>query len=442
MDKDRIILTVNCGSSSIKYLLYSWQKRRAIASGLVERIGLSGAMIKHCVSGKDPITTLTECPNHETAINLIIKALLEGDGKVVNQVSEISAVGHRVVHGGEKFTKSVKIDGLGGEVLNTLKEIAPLAPLHNPVNIVGIESALKLLPDIPHIAVLDTAFLQTIPRVNYLYAVPYLWYTKYGVRRYGFHGTSHLYVSKRAAVMLKKDPFQVNLVTCHIGNGVSFTAIKNGLAYDHSMGFTPLEGLIMGTRSGDLDPSIISYICQKEHITSKKVEQILNRESGLKGISGKSSDRRDLRKAAESGDERAQLALDMEAYRIRKYIGSYMASLGRVDAVVFTAGAGERAAFLRAKALMGLDDLGIKLDLNRNEEACSGYKEFVISMDESRVKVFVIPTDEELVFVEDVVAILEDRYDVHTNFTYSFQTPDYVNHERVELYKKEQAGKK
>jgi acetate kinase len=385
---------------------------------------------------------VVESPTHETAINLIIKTLLEGEGKVLDGISQISAVGHRVVHGGEKFTKSVKIDGLGGDVLNTLKEIAPLAPLHNPVNITGIESALKLLPDIPHIAVLDTAFLQTIPRVNYLYAVPYYWYTKYGVRRYGFHGTSHLYVSKRAAVLLKKDPFQVNLITCHIGNGVSFTAIRNGLAYDHSMGFTPLEGLIMGTRSGDIDPSIISYVCQKEHITSKKVEQILNRESGLKGISGKYSDRRDLRKAAEAGDERAQLAIDMEAYRIRKYIGSYMASLGRVDAIVFTAGAGERASFLRAKAMSGLDDLGVKFDLNRNEDACSGYKEFLVTADDSRVKVFVIPTDEELVFVEDVVAILEDRYDVHTNFKYSFQAPDYVNLERDELYRKEQAGKK
>jgi acetate kinase len=439
---NRIILTINCGSSSIKYLLFDWERRRAAASGMVERIGLTGSMIKHHASGKDAVTSVVECPDHFSGITLIMKTLVEGPGRVLKNVEEISAVGHRVVHGGEKFVKSVKIDGPNGEVLNTLKEIAPLAPLHNPVNIMGIEAALKALPAVPHIAVLDTAFLQTIPRVNFLYPVPYSWYTKYGVRRYGFHGTSHLYVSKRAAVMLKKDPFQVNLVTCHIGNGVSFTAIRNGLAYDHSMGFTPLEGLMMGTRSGDIDPAIIPFICNKEHITSKKVEQILNRESGLKGVSGRFSDRRDLKKAADEGDERAQLALDMEAYRIRKYIGAYMASLGRVDAVVFTAGAGERAYFLREKALLGLEQLGIRLDIEKNRDAVSGNKEFDITTDDSAVRVLVIPTDEELVFVEDVVAILEDRYDIHTSFRYSFQDEHYVNLERQEMWEKERQNVK
>jgi len=441
MKKDTIVLTINCGSSSIKYMVYSWEEKKSLATGIVERIGLADSLIKHQASGQDSANIVTNCPDHVTGIQLILKTLTTGETKVLDDIKQVSAVGHRVVHGGEKFTKSVKIDGPDGDVLQTLKEIAPLAPLHNPVNIMGIEAALKVLPDIPHIAVMDTAFLQTIPQVNYLYAVPYKWYTEYGVRRYGFHGSSHLFVSKRAGVLLKKDPFEVNLITCHIGNGVSFTAIKDGLAFDHSMGLTPLEGLIMGTRSGDIDPAIIPYICNKEHITSKRVEQILNKESGLKGITGKYVDRRDIKAAADTGDERAQLAIDMEAYRIKKYIGSYMASLGRVDAIVFTAGVGEMAPFIREKALSGLEDLGVVLDIERNQEA-SHTHEFEISADNSKVKVLVIPTNEELVFVEDVVAILEDRYDVHTKFKYSFQDANYVDKERASLYEKEKMMKK
>ena len=441
MKKDTIVLTINCGSSSIKYMVYSWEEKKSLATGIVERIGLADSLIKHQVSGQDAANIVTNCPDHVTGIQLILQTLTTGETKVLDDINQVSAVGHRVVHGGEKFTKSVKIDGPDGDVLQTLKEIAPLAPLHNPVNIMGIEAALKVLPDIPHIAVMDTAFLQTIPKTNYLYAVPYKWYTEYGVRRYGFHGSSHLFVSKRAGVLLKKEPFEVNLITCHIGNGVSFTAIKDGLAFDHSMGLTPLEGLIMGTRSGDIDPAIIPYICNKEHITSKKVEQILNKESGLKGITGKYVDRRDIKVAADAGDERAQLAIDMEAYRIKKYIGSYMASLGRVDAIVFTAGVGEMAPFIREKALSGLENLGVVLDIDRNQEA-SHTHEFEISADNSKVKVLVIPTNEELVFVEDVVAILEDRYDVHTKFKYSFQDPNYVDKERETLYEKEKMMKK
>lgn len=436
MKKDRIILTINCGSSSLKYLLFNWDQKTCIASGMVERIGLSNSIIKQNSPGQEAISRVVECPEHNTAIKLVMQMLTQGNTKVIDDVKDISAVGHRVVHGAERFTKSVEIDGLNGEVLNALKDISPLAPLHNPANIIGIEASIPILPDIPHIAVMDTAFHQTMPKTSYLYAVPYYWYTKYGVRKYGFHGTSHLYVAKRAAVMLKQDPFKVNLITCHIGNGVSFTAIKNGLSYDHSMGFTPLEGLLMGTRSGDLDPAIIPFICNKEHITSKRVEQILNRESGLKGISGKYSDRRDLKEAADTGDERAQLAIDMEAYRIKKYIGSYLAALGRTDAVVFTAGAGEMAPFLREKALSGLENLGIRLDLDKNQEANTHNHEFDISASDSKIKILVIPTDEELVFVEDVVAILEDRYDTHTKFRYSFQEETYVNKERDELYRK------
>ncbi len=441
MKKDKIILTINCGSSSLKYLLFNWDQKVCVASGMLERIGLSNSIIKQNNPGHEPISRVVECPEHNTAIKLVMQMLTQGDSKVIDNVKDISAVGHRVVHGGEKFTKSVEIDGLNGDVLNTLKEISPLAPLHNPANIIGIEASIPILPDIPHIAVIDTAFHQTMPKSNYLYAVPYYWYTKYGVRKYGFHGTSHLYVTKRAAVMLHKDCFNVNLITCHIGNGVSFTAIKNGLSYDHSMGFTPLEGLIMGTRSGDLDPAIIPFICNKEHITSKKVEQILNRESGLKGISGKYSDRRDLKEAADAGDERAQLAIDMEAYRIKKYIGSYLAVLGKTDAIVFTAGAGEMAPFLREKALTGLENLGIKLDLDKNQEATTHNHEFDISTQDSKVKILVIPTDEELVFVEDVVAIMENKYDTHTKFKYSFQDENYTNKERDDLYHKKTTKK-
>lgn len=437
----KIILTINCGSSSIKFMLYQWERKRVLASGIVERIGLSGSMIKYHVEGQDSETLVQECPHHEAGIKLILKVLISGRKPALKNIHEVSAVGHRVVHGGEKFNSSVLIDGEHGDVLEELKAISPLAPLHNPVNIMGIEAALKALPEVAHVAVLDTAFHQTIPRENYLYAVPYSWYEKYQIRKYGFHGSSHLYVTKRAAVFLKKDPMKVNLITCHIGNGVSFTAIRNGLSYDHSMGFTPLEGLIMGTRSGDIDAAIIPYICSHEHNTSKKVEQILNRESGLKGITGKYSDRRDIHQAAQNGDERSQLALDMEAYRIRKYIGSYMAALGQVDALVFTAGAGEMAPFLREKAIAGLDNLGICLDLERNQEASHNH-EFAISTDDSPVKILVIPTDEELVFVEDVVAILEDRYDIHTRFQYSFQDPEYVNEERREMYEKDQLAKK
>lgn len=441
MKKDRIILTINCGSSSLKYLLFNWDQKVSIASGMVDRIGLTNSIIKQNAAHQDPVSRVIDCPDHNTAIKQIMQMLTEGDTKVISDIKEISAVGHRVVHGGEKFIKSVKIDGLNGDVLNTLKEIAPLAPLHNPANIIGIEACIPFLPDVPHIAVMDTAFHQTMPKTSYLYAIPYYWYTKYGVRRYGFHGTSHLYVAKRAAVMLKKDPFKVNLITCHIGNGVSFTAIKNGLSFDHSMGFTPLEGLVMGTRSGDIDPAIIPFICNKEHITSKKVEQILNRESGLKGISGKYSDRRDLKQAAEAGDERAELAIDIEAYRIKKYIGAYLAALGRTDAIVFTAGAGELAPFLREKSVSGLEELGIKLDLDKNQEANTHNHEFDISTADSRIKILVIPTDEELVFVEDVVAILENKYDTHTNFRYSFQEENYVNQEREEQYLKKTAKK-
>jgi len=349
-------------------------------------------------------------------------------------MSVISAVGHRVVHGGEKFAKSVIIDD---EVLGTFKELSDLAPLHNPPNILGIEAAKELLPSIPHMAIMDTAWHQTMPRHAFMYALPYEWYEKYKIRRYGFHGTSLLYVAKRAAVLLNKGPFECNLVTCHIGNGVSLNAVKDGLSYDTSMGFTPLEGLVMGTRPGDHDAAIDLYVMQKENLSPKEMDAILNKKSGVLGITGKYTDRRDVEVAAGKGEARAILAIDIEAYRIKKYIGAYAAAVGGIDAVVFTAGVGEMSPHLRAKALDGLESVGIVYDREKNELTKTRNAECDISADHSRVRIFVIPTDEERVFVEDVVALLEGRYDVHTHFTYRFQLPTYRNSFRERSFEKE-----
>ncbi|MDI6731205.1 MAG: acetate kinase [Candidatus Margulisbacteria bacterium] len=397
------ILALNCGSSSVKYKFYKSGLHQVLASGEVERIGI-------------------DCPDHRTALKLIIERLTQGGKTVLKDLSEIRAVGHRVVHGGEKFKSSVMIND---EVLQAIRAVQDLAPLHNPPNIAGIEAAKELLPNIPHIAVFDTAFHQTMPENAFLYAVPYEWYGMYGVRRYGFHGTSHLYVSRRAALFLGKKPAETNLITMHIGNGASIAAIKNGLSIDTSMGLTPLEGAVMGTRCGDIDPAIILFMIEKEGFYAEEIDSILNKKSGLLGITGKYMDRRDIEKAAEAGDKRSQLAIEIEAYRLRKYIGSYSAALGRVDAVVFTAGAGELNWQLREKTLEGLGNIGIKLDKDRNQKAVSREKENLISTDDSPVKILVIPTDEEIVFIEDVLAILEGRYETHVHHTYSFEDPKY-----------------
>ncbi|MFH1362375.1 MAG: acetate kinase [bacterium] len=398
-----IILALNCGSSSVKYKLFKWGERRVLTKGMIERIG-------------------QECPDHKTALQQIIEKLTSGDAPIIKNLSEISAVGHRVVHGGEKFKSSVKIDD---EVLTAIKSVQDLAPLHNPPNIAGIEAAQEVMPNITHIAVFDTAFHQTMPEHSYVYPVPYEWYGMYGVRRYGFHGTSHLYVSRRASVLLGKKPSETNLITMHIGNGVSITAVSNGISVDTSMGLTPLEGAVMGTRCGDVDPAILLFMIEKEGFYVEEIDSILNKKSGLLGITGKYSDRRDIDKAAAAGDKRSQLAVEIEAYRLRKYVGSYMAALGHVDAIVFTAGAGERNWALRERVLHDMGKFGIKIDHKKNEKARDGETETLISTDDSPVKVYVIPTDEELVFIEDVVAILEDRYSVHTKFKYSFEDPKY-----------------
>ncbi len=428
------ILVLNSGSSSLKYLLYRWDDKKSIAKGVVERIGIKGSSITHEVIGKEPVIIEKECPSHKEALNLIISTLTDKEHGVIRNFNQIKAVGHRVVHGGEKFNKSVIIDS---EALNTFKELSNLAPLHNPPNIMGIEAAMKLLPDIPHVAIMDTAWHQTMPDYVYTYALPYEWYTEYSIRKYGFHGTSLLYVAKRASVLLNKDPFETNLILAHIGNGVSFNAVKNGLSYDTSMGFTPLEGAVMGTRAGDHDAAIDLYMMEKLNISPSEMSNILNKKSGLLGITGKFYDRRDILKAASDGDKRAKLAIEIESYRGKKYIGAYAASLGKIDAIVFTAGVGEMNPVIREKMLSGMEIFGIKLDKNKNSISRTRNAETIISTDDSPVKIFVIPTDEELVMVEDTVAIMEGRYDIHTKFKYSFQEPDYINILREENFKKD-----
>jgi len=429
-----IILSFNCGSSSVKYQLYNWDKKEIIAKGIVERVTIDNSFCVHEVNHKEKVTIKHDCPNHKEAIKLIIDCLIHPEYGAIKNLSDIAAIGHRVVHGGEKFSKSVIINQ---EVLKAFKELAILAPLHNPPNIMGIEAAMELLPDISHMAIMDTAWHQTMPDYVYNYAVPYQWYEKYGIRRYGFHGTSLLYVAKRAAVLLGKDPFECNLISCHIGNGVSVNAVKNGLSYDTSMGFTPLEGAIMGTRAGDHDAALDFYVMQKEGYSPPEMDAILNKKSGILGITGKYVDRRDVIEAASQGDKRANLAIEMEAYRLKKYIGAYAAALGRIDTLVFTAGVGEMSPIIRAKVLEGLDILGIKYDPEKNEIARTRNAELDISADDSPVKIFIIPTDEELVFVEDVVALLEGTYDVHTNFKYTFQDQDYRNLMREKAFEKE-----
>jgi acetate kinase len=417
-----VILALNCGSSSVKYQLYDWNKKEVIAKGMVERVTIGDSYIIHEVPGRETYREEYECPDHKVAIHLIVKVLTDDGYGVVSNMNQINAVGHRVVHGGEKFTCSVRIDDA---VLDAIKEVQHLAPLHNPPNISGIEAAQANLPDVPHIAIFDTAFHQTMPEHAYMYPVPYEWYENHSVRRYGFHGTSHLYVSKRAAVMLNKEPKDTNIITMHIGNGVSHTAIKGGISVDTSMGLTPLEGAVMGTRCGDIDPAIPMFIQQQEDLSPAEIDSILNKKSGILGITGQFTDRRDVLEGIEQGDKRCQLALDIEGYRLKKYIGSYFAAIGRLDAVVFTAGVGEMGWKIREAALENLEYLGIKLDKEKNRNTMTRKEESIITTPDSPIKVFVIPTDEELVFTEDVVAILEETYTDHMNFKYSFSSKDF-----------------
>lgn len=410
------ILALNCGSSSVKYQLYDWEAKSVVAKGVVERVGIGDSFIIHEVPERETYRNEYECHDHNTAINLVVNTLESKEHGVIKEIVEISAVGHRVVHGGEKFKSSVLIDD---EVIKAIEDVQHLAPLHNPPNLAGIRAAKAILPDVPHVAIFDTAFHQTMPDYAYTYAVPYEWYQNYGVRRYGFHGTSHLYVSKRAAALLGKDSKDCNIITMHIGNGVSIAAIKNGKSVDTSMGLTPLEGAVMGTRCGDLDPAVPLFMQQQLNVGPKEMDNILNKKSGILGITGKYTDRRDVLEHLDS-DKRCRLAVDIESYRLKKYIGAYYAVLGRVDAIVFTAGVGENAGIIRQKALEGLEELGIVIDKEKNLKTFSKSGETEISTPDSKVKVFVIPTNEELVFVEDVVAILQNTYKDHTEYPYSF----------------------
>jgi acetate kinase len=425
-----VILTLNCGSSSVKYQVFDWDKREVMANGVVERVGLGNAFINHKNKGMTEIHVPHECPNHLVAVDLIIKTLTDAEHGIIDDMSMIGAVGHRVVHGGEKFTRSVIVDD---DTIATFNSLADLAPLHNPANITGIEAARKVLPKVPHCAVMDTAWHQTMPPESYIYPLPYSWYEEHLVRRYGFHGTSFLYTAKRAAAILGKDPFKTNVIICHIGNGASINAVKDGCSFDTSMGLTPLEGLMMGTRCGDIDPAIPFFMMRKTGMSAKDVEKALNKESGVLGVSQKWADRRDVQQAIDAGDQNALLAQNIEAYRLKKYIGAYSAALGRVDAVVFTAGVGEMNPVIRGKALAGLANIGIVVDQERNMLSRTRNLETEISAPDSPVKVFVIPTDEELVMTEDSYALMQGSYDVHTKFRYSFQSLTYVNRSREEM---------
>ncbi len=395
------VLVLNCGSSSLKYQLFSMTNEEVLAKGLVERIGIEGSRIKHSKTGMDAVTINATIPNHKVAIRMVLDALLDASHGVISSLGELKAVGHRVVHGGEKFAGSVLINH---EVIAALQECVPLAPLHNPANLMGIEAMTEALPNIPQVGVFDTAFHQTMPSHAYMYGVPYHYYEKYRVRRYGFHGTSHYYVSQRTAELLGKPVDHLKIVTCHLGNGSSVTAVKNGHSIDTSMGFSPLPGVIMGTRCGDVDPTLLFYLAEQEGLDSKALAHILNKESGIQGISGVSSDLRDVEEAAAAGNSRAKLAEEMLYYGIRKYIGAYAAAMGGIDALVFTAGIGENSVVAREKVCAGLEFLGIKIDAEKNKVRG---KERIVSSDDARVSVLVVPTNEELVIARDTKRIID-----------------------------------
>jgi len=397
------ILVINCGSSSLKYQLIDMNGEIVLAKGLVERIGIEGAKIKHDTTGKDRVVIEEPMNDHKRALELVLQVIVDKDHGAISSMDEIGAVGHRVVHGGEDFASSVIIDN---NVMEALDRNVELAPLHNPPNIMGIEACKELMPNTPMVSVFDTAFHQTIPAENYIYAIPYDFYEKYKIRRYGFHGTSHKYVSQRAADILGKDIKDLNIVTCHLGNGSSVTAVKGGVSIDTSMGFTPLEGLAMGTRSGDIDPAIIPFIMDKEGLTFDQVNNMLNKQSGVLGISGLSSDFRDLEIAEEEGNARAKLALDIFCNRVTKYIAAYAAQMCRIDVLVFTAGIGENSNTIRERICDGLECLNIRIDKELNN--IRG-KEAIVNKDLTGTTIMVIPTNEELMIARDTLELVNNR---------------------------------
>ncbi|MBV1758465.1 MAG: acetate kinase [Dethiosulfatibacter sp.] len=396
------ILVINCGSSSLKYQLLNMQDESVLAIGLAERIGIEGSQLKHETLGKDKVVLKKPMPNHKEAIKIVLDTLTDKEMGVISSLEEIQAVGHRVVHGGEKFASSVLITE---EVIEAMDDCIELAPLHNPPNIIGIRACQELMPNVPMVGVFDTAFHQTMPEYSYIYPLPYELYKELGIRKYGFHGTSHKYVSQRLGEITGQDITKMKIVSCHLGNGASLAAINNGKSMDTSMGLTPLEGLAMGTRSGNLDPAIITFLMEKKNLSIDEVNNLMNKESGVLGISGVSSDFRDIEDAVKQGNKRAQLALDKYYFIVRKYIGSYAAAMGGLDAVIFTAGLGENSPDARATICEGLEFLGIEIDPERNNVRG---KETLISKEGTKVQVYLIPTNEELMIARDTEIIVKD----------------------------------
>lgn len=389
------VLVVNCGSSSIKYQVFDMTNESVLAKGLVDRVGIPGTTLEHKPTGKDEVVIKKDLPDHTEGMKLVLEVLVNEEYGVIKDMNEIGAVGHRVVHGGETFANSVVIDD---NVKKVIRDCFDIAPLHNPPNLMGIEACQALMPNVPHVAVFDTAFHQTMEPANYLYALPYDVYEKYHVRRYGFHGTSHYYVSHRAAELLGKPYEECKIITLHLGNGASMAAIKDGKVVDTTMGFTPLEGLVMGTRSGDLDPAIVFFLMEKLGMNAQEANNYFNKKSGMLGLSGVSNDLRDILEAANSGNERAKLALQVYYNRVKGYIGKFIAKLNGCDCLVFTAGVGENGYDVREAICSDLDFFGIKMDTEKNKVRG---KEVDVSAEDSKVKIFVIPTNEELVIARD-----------------------------------------
>ncbi len=392
------ILVINCGSSSLKYQLFDMTNETVLGKGLVERIAIDGSKLVQTV-GEEKYVVEENMKDHKAAMKHVFDALLDPKKGLISSLDEINAIGHRVLHGGEELTDSTIIDG---HVKDVIREYVKFGPLHNPANLMGIEACEELVPGKPNVAVFDTSFHQTMPASSYMYGIPYEYYEKYRIRKFGFHGTSHKYITRRTAELLKKPQDEMNIITVHLGNGSSLAAVKNGKCLDTSMGLTPLEGLVMGTRSGDLDPTVLTFLMEKEGIQPNDMNQMLNKKSGFLGISGVSSDARDLENAAASGNERAKLALDMFVNRTKRYLGGYMAELGKVDAICFAGGIGENSAEMRERLVGDLEFFGIKLDREKNKTR----SEALISADDSKVAIWVVPTNEELMIARDTLDLV------------------------------------
>lgn len=396
-----LVLVINCGSSSVKYNLIETSEERDVCKGMIERIGAVTSIVKHEPVGKKHTKDTRSISNHTEALQEIMNYLLSAENMIIESPSDIKAVGHRVVHGGEMFKDSVLIDN---DVLDAIEQAFDLAPLHNPPNLKGIQAAQKNLPDVPHVAVFDTAFHHSLPPEAYLYGIPNRLYRRYKIRRYGFHGTSHYYVSRQYYKLIDKPMAETKVITCHLGNGASIAAIDGGKSIDTSMGFTPLSGLVMGTRSGDIDPSILFYLVEKEELPLKNLHALLNRHSGLLGLSGYAGDMRDLIEEAGNGDRRCQQAIDVFCYKIKQFIGSYIAAMNGCDAIIFTAGIGENSPLIRQQSLSKMDNMGILVDEKKNQSAERGVIQ-KISSDSSKTDVYVVPTNEELVIAIDTAKI-------------------------------------